>query len=69
MDGQGYVYKVSQLSYYFWVYPGALDMSVSLFYFFLTVSASMWRSSILIWQYCFISVLSLLVSVEKIDVK
>ena len=49
-----------------WSGPGALDM-FSFFRFFLTVSASMWRSSI--WQYSFISVLSLLVSVEKTDVK
>ena len=35
-----------------WSAPGALDM-FSFFSLFLNVSASMWRSSILIWPYFF----------------
>ena len=48
-----------------WTGPVDLDMFSFFKFFFLTVSVSMRMSSILIWQYYFISLLSLFVSMEK----
>ena len=52
--------RYTNIVYYYYYYYYVLFLHL-----FLTVSATMWRFSILIWQYYFISVLLLLVSLEK----